>query len=246
MRRNDEEFRAELMLRAKKYKEHRQKQCRKALKAASLAMMVCVLVVVSYGVQIGENAWHWPEETEDLNETTGEVETTDWAEEVTSAETVGEQSAEETEDIGQNTTSGTDELTSALKVIISTMGMHFDSGGASAEYENPRLAQALADYLSQLYESVEEGVVEEPETERPAGALKETVSGAENAQEEDVIQSGDEVPKGHHFSILYSDGTEISYIVVEGGEELRLDDEGRLILNSESLEQLKQIMRDYR
>ena len=65
MRRNDEEFKAELMLRAKKYKEHRQNQCRKALKAASLAMVVCVLVVVSYGVQIGENAWHWPEETED-------------------------------------------------------------------------------------------------------------------------------------------------------------------------------------
>lgn len=239
MRRNDEEFKAELLLRAKKYKEHRQKQCRKALKGASLAVMVCVLVVVSYGVQIGENAWHRPEETLDSIEMTEKVETTDRAEEVTSAETVGEQSTEETETIGQNTTSGTDELVSALKVIISTMGSHFNSESASAEYENPKLAQALADYLSQLYESVEEGVVEEPATESPAGALEETVISAGN-------QQAGEVPKGHCFSILYSDGTEISYIVVEGGEELRLDDEDRLILNSESLEQLKQIMRDYR
>lgn len=257
MRRSDQEFKEELLLRVAEYKVRRRKRRENALKVASVAVMICVLFVSAQWVKVAQEEWYWPTDrpaidgpvADGTTAASGEIEDmTDVAEET--VDYGGDATQSEIEEDVAMTESPTEspaEVVTASKVTIETLGTAFNSTGDGAgysEYENPTLAGELAKYLSGLMEAATEvPTVEEAETDEELKVDEEAEGGT---QSESTSAEGSTVRQRHKFTVQYSDGTEVSYIVKQGDGELLLDEEGCLILDQESWDRLSQIMREYR
>lgn len=251
MSRSDREFKEELLLRAKEYRAAQRRKRANALRTVSMAAIICVLVVLSQGGAIFEEEWYCTTAEKEAEDDTGDasetveagmtedaidsiVESTEKlteadSEKITQAHAEGED--QETENDGEL------DAVTPVGVTIRTEGTQFDSSGTSyAEYDNPELAEELFRYLSGLKETVSEESMGTPEKE------SDTADSSSKAEEEEPVNPSDsasEVKEVHKFTICYSDGTEVSYLVTEG-------EEGCMILDQVSWEQLKQIMREHR
>ena len=221
MRRNDEEFKAELLLRVKKYKEHRQKQCRNALKAASLAVMVCVLVVSSRWGNLAIEDWGRPSDEIGTDET--------------SEDSVIKESEKSTEDTiitegnceaigpGEEIAGSPAESNglSGISIRKENNGVQFEEAGKPSQetkyYRDQELANQMLDFLVEKIEEAEENTAYFlGATTSPSGVPSEMTS---------------------RITIHYTDGRAITYQVAEGTGESYIKG-GRLILDKESWTQL--------
>jgi len=249
MRGNDEEFKAELLLRVKKYKEHRQKQCRNALKAASLAVMVCVLVVSSRWGNLAIEDWGSPsneigtDQSVTGNETLGEEGTVGENEtdrenttnSQTSEDSVIKESENWTEDtiITENECEGIgpgEEIAgspaesnglSGISIRKENNGVQFEEAGKPSQETKYYRDQVLANQMLDFL------------VEKIAEAEENTVYSHGGATSPDAQLSG----KTCRIVIRYKDGRAIAYQVAEGTGESYIKG-GRLILDKESWTQL--------
>lgn len=243
MRRNDEEFKAELLLRVKKYKARQQKQRQNALKAASLAVMVCVLVVSSRWGNLAIEDWGRPSDEIGTDETTAENETFEVEETVgeketntqTSEDSVTKESEGWTEDtiITENECEGIgpgEEIAgspaesnglSGISIRKENNGVQFEEAGKPSQetkyYRDQVLAKKMLDFLVEKIEEAEENTAYFlGAATSPSGVPSETTS---------------------RITIHYTDGRAITYQVAEGTGESYIKG-GRLILDKESWTQL--------
>ncbi len=220
------------MLRVTEYRARQRRKRANDLKVTLMAVMVCVLVILSQWGAISEEDWYRPTDSPEIVDGT-----------YASDEIVGEESA--TVALGDtevNTEVNTENIESPSGVTIEKLGLDFVEEGESeiagryTEYENPDLADCLARYLAGLREVASE------KSDAEASATEENKMDEAVSEELQADSSGQ---KGmYKFTIQYSGGTEVSYIVIEGDGELRVRADGCLILDHESWEQLMQIMRE--
>ena len=222
MRRNDEEFKAELLLRVEKYKEHRKKQCRDVLKAASVAMMVCVLVVSSRWGKLATLDWFRPLGENVADQTVAENES--FAGEETERET-DEETQEQTEPTDASIWTGN--MTSVY-VQEQTSGGMSSAGGAETgnnsgnkKYQDENIVRTLLDFL----------------TERIETAERIAADSSSDKTDSDKASYG----KKYRITINFDDGRAIAYQVAEGKDELKIVG-GRLVLDGESWNRLMQIL----
>lgn len=245
MRRNDEEFKAELLLRVKKYKERQQKRRENALRAASAAVMVCVLVVSSQWGKIAQEDWHRPTEgpeategdsvTEALDKTQEDFEDESIKVPVTENNAVG---IPETGAVQDEITDAPAELVGFTGISIREQKIEFNSESstesfnAMKNYPDGELAETLLEFLTERIEAAKESVKESVTTEE--------LESSENASTGGNLDNGS-LGKRYQITIRFSDGGAVAYQVAEGNSELKIKG-GRLILDQESWGQLMQIM----
>lgn len=241
MRRNDEEFKAEILLRVEKYKEHRKKQCGDVLKAASVAMMVCVLVVSSRWGKLASLDWYRPLDETVADQTTAENEMFETEEMTESADVpMTEDNAEMVPETGSVQEDETDvpAVTSGLSgVSIWEQKSQFNSAESSIQsnetknYQDGAMAETLQEFLTERIETAKEIAEESVTMEEPESGGASEESNLEN------VSSG----KKYRFTIRYTDGRAIAYQVAEGKGELKIKG-GCLILDQESWGKLMQIV----
>ncbi len=234
------------MLRVEKYKEHRQKQCRNALKAASLAVMVCVLLVSSQWGKFAIEDWFRPSdgagadqtvtETFEADETVGENETGE--EKEANSQTAGDSVIKESEKSTEDTTitegnceviGPGDEIASSPAESNGLSGISIRKGnnGVQSEeaakpsqetyYWDQALAKQMLDFLAEKIEEAEE------DRAHFLGAA--------------TSPNGVSSAKTFWITIHYTDGRAIAYQVAEGTGESYIKG-GCLILDKESWKQL--------
>lgn len=247
MRRSDEEFKKELLLRVEEYKARQRKRRENALRAASVAVMVCVLVVSSQWGRIANEEWYEPtdqpeaEGTMESQGVTQEDSVTDAAEENESTNVPAtENHAGTTETTGPvqeevtDVPAGTVELSG---VSIWEQKVQFNSAGLSGSsdetknYQDEELAEVLLEFLMERIETAKEIAEESTTGERPESESTSMGSDSSNSS----------LGKKYRITIRYADGRAIAYQVAEGKDELKIKG-GRLILDQESWGQLMQIV----
>lgn len=244
MRRNDEEFKAELLLRVEKYKEHRKKQCRDALKAASVAMMVCVLVVSSRWGKLAALDWYRPLDETVADQTTAEDEIFAEDETVDMTESADVAMTEDNVEMVPETDSVQEDVTDVPAVTAGFSGVsiweqksQFNSAESSIQsnetknYQDGAMAEALQEFLTERIETAKEIAEESITAEEPESG------GASEESNLESVSSG----KRYRFTIRYTDGRAIAYQVAEGKGELKIKG-GCLILDQESWGKLMQIV----
>lgn len=221
MRRNDEEFKAELLLRVKEYKARQQKRRRNALRAVSAAVMVCVLVISSRWGNLAIEDWGRPSDEIGADETMED-----------SVIKESEQSTEDTiitedncEAIGpEEEIAGSPAESNGLSGI----SIRKENNGIQSEeaekpfqetkhYRDQVLANQMLDFLVEKIEEAEEN----------------TAYSHGGVTSPDTQLSG----KTCRIVIRYKDGRAIAYQVAEGTGESYIKG-GRLILDKESWTQL--------
>lgn len=221
MRRNDEEFKAELLLRVKEYKARQQKRRQNALRAVSAAVMVCVLLVSSQWRKIANEDWYRPSDEIGTDETTEDsvikesekstedtIITEDNCEAIGPGEEIAGSPAE------SNGLSG-------ISIRKENNGIQSEEAGIPSQetkyYRDQVLANQMLDFL----------------VEKIAEAEENTVYSHGGATSPDAQLSG----KTCRIVIRYKDGRAIAYQVAEGTGESYIKG-GRLILDKESWTQL--------
>ena len=241
MRRNDEEFKAELLLRLKEYKARQRKRRQNALRAASAAVMVCVLAVSSQWGKIANEDWFRPSdevgagqtenETLEAEETVGETETNSQ----TSEDSVIKESEKSTEDTiitegnyeaigpGEEIAGSPAESNglSGISIRKENNGVQFEEAGKPSQetkyYRDQELANQMLDFLVEKIEEAEENTAYFlGAATSPSGVPSEMTS---------------------RITIHYTDGRAITYQGAEGTGESYIKG-GRLILDKESWTQL--------
>ena len=221
MRRNDEEFKAELLLRVKEYKARQQKRRQNALRAVSAAVMVCVLLVSSQWGKIANEDWYRPSDEIGTDETT--------------EDSVIKESEKSTEDtiITEDNCEGIgpgEEIAgspaesnglSGISIRKENKGVQFEEAGKPSQetkyYRDQELANQMLDFLVEKIEEAEENTAYFlGAATSPSGVPSEMTS---------------------RITIHYTDGRAITYQVAEGTGESYIKG-GRLILDKESWTQL--------
>lgn len=237
MRRNDEEFKAELLLRVKKYKEHRQKQCRNALKAASLAVMVCVLAVSSQWGNLATMDWGSPSDEISADQTVAEKETGE--EKETSLQTSEDSAIRESEKSTEDTIITEDECEGIEPEdeIAGSSEEYNRLSGISIQKENNGAQSEEAENSSQGTKYYQDRELAEQMMEFLAGKIEEAEENTANILGAATSPSGVLSGKTYRIVIHYADGRAIAYRVAEGSGASYIKG-GCLILDKESWNQL--------
>ena len=221
MRRNDEEFKAELLLRVKEYKARQQKRRQNALRTVSAAVMVCVLLVSSQWRKIANEDWYSPSDEIGTDETTEDsvikesekstedtIITEDNCEAIGPGEEIADSPAE------SNGLSG-------ISIRKENNGIQSEEAGIPSQetkyYRDQVLANQMLDFLVEKIAEAEENTAYFlGAATSPSGVPSEMTS---------------------RITIHYTDGRAITYQVAEGTGESYIKG-GRLILDKESWTQL--------
>lgn len=224
MRRSDEEFKIELMRRAEEYRMWQRRKRANGLRMASMAVMVCVLIVVVPWVQLGKGNWQWSVESSEP----GNSEPESSEPESTRPESesgVGTGWPENAE--------GVLEGDNQAEEIRYPVGLSVQRQGDSLETEE---TERLVEYL------------EYPDEQLAMHLLiflnARMIMAGESAEGED--ESGEAVEESiretYRITIHYEDGDSGEYLVIRGNEELKIED-SKLVLDQKSWNELNELLK---